>query len=101
MGLVALVALVALVLAAAGRTGSEVLTKVQESVLLKFILTVALLVQIQLQNCQNQTFMSLKQQFQMIFPACAALSSKRHSQNILFARNFHVFHLHSCLSGYS
>lgn len=69
MGPAALVALVALlvllvllVLAAAGRTGSEVLIKVQESVLLKFILTV---VQIQLQSCQNQTFMSLKEQFQM------------------------------------
>lgn len=99
MVLVALVVLVVLVLAAAGRMGTEVLIKVQESVLLKFILIVPLLVQFQLQNCQNQTFMSLKEQFQMIFPACAALSSTRHSQNILFARNFHLLCLHSCLSG--
>lgn len=69
-----LVGLVLLELPAAARTGREVLIKIQESVVLKFILTaVVVLVQNWCQNCQNQTFVSCKVQLEVFCAFCLAL----------------------------
>lgn len=58
---------------AAGRTGREVLIRIQESVVLKFILTVMGLVRNWCQNCWNYTFVSFEVQLEVVCPFCPAL----------------------------